>query len=356
MSCEPLSYPTFRTLSGRTIDTPHDYSEVNIDAVYTSSKKKYKENLEKIISKRLTKWEIGSDPYSFFPVYEKQEIRIKQIRDDYLAKFDAGQNKGNQRNDDAYRYSRPDYIKELLSDDIGRIENARAEYIKLLGGISKQKSKYYYSGFEQLVHLSSGIIRFFLDLASNMYTETQKISGVELVSQVPPNIQNEMAREFADKFIFNEFERRERDLKNEGIDTSQLNKLQRLLQALGSMFFLILISNASERRVFSIALSSEPDDGLKEILNYGIKLGYLQESTIGNKSGTGRSRLYIMNRRLAPVFTLDPTSFAGYKFITAEDLNLAVKDPDQFLRKIKEKLISSPDEDIAINSQLELFE
>jgi hypothetical protein len=71
--------------------------------------------------------------------------------------------------------------------------------------------------------------------------------------------------------------------------------------------------------------------------------GYLHKSTIGNKQGTGRNRLYILSRILAPHFKLDPQSFAGYQFMDSASLKIALTDKKRFLngfsKKINEKTI-----------------
>jgi hypothetical protein len=134
-------------------------------------------------------------------------------------------------------------------------------------------------------------------------------------------------------------------------------KLRNLISGLGGMFHAILISDASERRVFSIALSSKPDNELEEILQMGVEYGYFQESTIGNKQGTGRTKLYILNRLLSPHYKLDPTSFAGYKFMKSELLKESLINPQSFIAKIRDNLAKStnPDFDEEIY-QLSLFE
>ena len=55
-----------------------------------------------------------------------------------------------------------------------------------------------------------------------------------------------------------------------------------------------------------------------------MRLGFLHESFIGNKDGNGRTYLYILNRCFAPIFTLDPSGFQGYLFMTNEDLTKAI--------------------------------
>ena len=109
---------------------------------------------------------------------------------------------------------------------------------------------------------------------------------------------------------------------------------------MGELFKMILISNQSERRVFSIALNNEPSDDLKNILDLGVGTGYLQKSMIGNKEGTGRARLYILNRALSPFFGLDPSSFAGYKFMNSETLEIALTDKKGFLSSFKKQLVA----------------
>ena len=112
-------------------------------------------------------------------------------------------------------------------------------------------------------------------------------------------------------------------------------------------------SGRSERKVFSIALSNpeKTSDELKEVFRLGVRLGFLHESFIGNKDGDGRTYLYILNRCFAPIFTLDPSGFQGYLFMTNEDLTKAVHTGKR-LRVIDEDT-SEHDEDLR---QLSLFD
>ena len=49
------------------------------------------------------------------------------------------------------------------------------------------------------------------------------------------------------------------------------------------------------------------------------------------KEGTGRNILYTLNRRLAPLFKLDPTGYAAHLSVTPEMLNIALINPNQFV-------------------------
>src|SRR5205085_1193425 len=103
-------------------------------------------------------------------------------------------------------------------------------------------------------------------------------------------------REDARKFFFSEFEQIEATEADSEDRARQLKHLRNLIKALGGMFHIILISDASERRVFSVALTDEDDDGVLQVFKLGVQYGYFHESSIGNKEGTGRARLFILSR------------------------------------------------------------
>ena len=128
-------------------------------------------------------------------------------------------------------------------------------------------------------------------------------------------------------------------------------RLYNLIKVLGGTFGKILVSERSERRVFSIAFYEEPSRELQEILNLGVKHGYFHLSAIGNKEGTGRTRLYILSRRLAPYFYLDPTSFAGYLFVSEDQIWQAMDSPSKVLRRIEKEGVDA----IFEPRQLKLF-
>lgn len=315
-----LNYNTFRTVSGSTIDFPHDYSEVNIAAVYTSNKNKYRDRLKEIVNKRLVNAGIDANAETFFPGYEKQEKRIKEIYEKIVSEHPI-KGQANRPSDDAYRYASSEYIKELL--------------------LGRSGSTYCYAGFKELVNISSGIIRLFLEPAAIMYSEmmSKNTSEDKDINHIDPMVQNEVIKDYSNQFMFQEFEKIKKDEEfqntgNKKNDLTKTGKLNNLIHGMGGLFHKILISDRAERRVFSIALNDPPDEELSEILNLGIQFGYLYESSISNKTKTGRSKLYILSRRLAPFFTLVPSSFAGYRHMNSSSLKIALQNPQQFIKKM----------------------
>lgn len=318
-------YKNYYTITGATIDVPHDYSEIDMVNVYTSRvKKTYAQRITEIVEKRLRIANIKQTPTAFFPPDIEQEEKIKVIAESYNERFDKGEGRGNKRTDDALRYSRPDYIKSLA-------------------GSSKSSYTYSYSGFDQLIHLSSGIARLFLESAYKMYAEVQSQNDSQEVNMIPPSIQNTVIRDDANQFLFKELPKYAKDSnqESEGCEMAypeeDIQRLSNLINGLGGLFRGILISNRSERRVFSIAISDSPSPEVKRILQLGVQLGYFHKSTIGKKDSKsgGRTALYILNRRLAPIWTLDPTSFAGYLFIQNRLIEDAMSDPDALLNRLR---------------------
>lgn len=311
-------YKTYKTVGGQRIDAPHDYSEFNISDKYTTKSDNYAERVNEIVTRRLSKFGYNHEPKEFFPESKKQEDEIRSIAANYRKNWKKD-GKGFRPGDDALRYARPDYIKNLSA------------------GGKKSGSKYSYAGFAQLVHLSSGIIRHLLEAASLMFAEASSRSRETTVSLIADSIQNKVVREYSDKLLFDEFEKIQREEGDASVALDDPGKLRNLIEALGGMFRAILISDASERRVFSIAFSNKPDEEVSRVLQLGVKYGFFHRSTIGNKEGTGRTQLFIMTRRLAPSYKLDPTSFAGYKFVTNEKIKEALYSPKKLVGEVSTK-------------------
>ena len=143
-------YLTYLTSTGKRIDSPHDYSEINIATKYTSSGEDYYKRIKMIVEKRLDVYlglEINAE--DFFPEDEEQEKRIREIYDEIAEKkFDPI--KKYQGTDAARRYCRSEFVKERKS--------------------GKSGMTYSYAGFNQLVAISSGVIRHFLAPAQEMYS------------------------------------------------------------------------------------------------------------------------------------------------------------------------------------------
>ena len=75
-----LDYKNYLTTTEKRIDSPHDYSEVNIATIYTSSNRDYYKRVKAIVERRINVYldaEISAE--DFFPENKLQEEKIKTI-------------------------------------------------------------------------------------------------------------------------------------------------------------------------------------------------------------------------------------------------------------------------------------
>src|SRR5690606_11762810 len=71
-------YKTWRTNQDILIESPHDFTEIDINAVYTSKQKSsFYERIEKIVEKRLEVANINVLPHDFFPRDLEQKKKLE---------------------------------------------------------------------------------------------------------------------------------------------------------------------------------------------------------------------------------------------------------------------------------------
>lgn len=321
-----LNYPTYNTINGTNIDSPHDYYDINILTVYSSSKDIYNKRIRQIIERRLNYFfeskGIKIKPDDFFPSDKEQDKKIEKCKEIIKQNFENGEGRGYRLSDDIQRYAIPNYIRSLK-------------------GTSKSGPSFKYAGFDMLVSISSGVVRHFLTPAAKMFNaqfRDIKISNPESIPSdvlfIEPSIQSNEIKDYSVKQLFDEYDKFKLDKIQIARDEkylTKINKLKNLIDGIGGLFGEYICSTRSERKVFSFAISGDVEQELQEVIDLGVRLGYFHKSTIGKKNGTGKTRLYILSRILAPHFLLDPSSFAGYKFFTSDKLLKAIYKPDAFI-------------------------
>ncbi|MEZ0183735.1 hypothetical protein AB9T89_15940 [Flavobacterium oncorhynchi] len=320
-----LDYKSHLTVTNKTIDSPHDYSKVNIATIYTNSSDNYYHRIEDIVNRRLKKFlQIDVSSKDFFPPDLKQEEEIKRFYESIKAE-NFNEDKSHAGGDAARRYASSEYVKSLKK--------------------KKSGSTLSYAGFNNLVDISSGIIRHFLEPASIMFSEHLSKNTPGQISFIPDNIQDDVIQNYSRKFLEDEFEsvKEVHGDKAEGENLSKADKLFNLITGLGQVFHRIFVSERTERVVFSVALTDTPDKELLEIIDLAEHYGYLHKSSIGNKQGTGRCKLYILSRTLAPYFKLDPRGFRGYKFMSSDTLKISLYDPTRFEKAANKTLGKTSD-------------
>lgn len=331
-----LNYKTYRTASNVTIDSPHDYNEVNISTVYTSQKNYYRKRVQEIIERRLSNAGLDTSVEKFFPIDKQQQKKIDAISAQILSGEISTPDAYWDR-DKVYRYAVSEYMKQLS----GPSKSTES-------GSSKSGMNFKYAGFRDMVDISSGIVRNFLELAARMYSLEQAVMKGKDVLSIKPVRQNKAIRNYSNEFLHTELEKVVDDEKATG---DVAHKLQNLVHSLGGIFKVTMFSDATQRRVFSIALTNVPDSEISQVLKLGIRYGYLQESTISYREGTGRTKRYSLSRRLAPAFSLMAASFAGDQFITNHDLRSAMLNHRAFVAKFKRDIDQKPSDTDEVGKQ-----
>lgn len=315
-----LSYKTMLTSGGTVIEAPHDFSEIYFTSVRTGSVREgYPGLVADIVDRRLRKYGLAEiRARDFFPPDEGQEAAIRLIAEELKQAWDSKVGGGYRASDDAYRLARPEYIRRL-------------------GGQSKQSATYKYAGFEQLVHISSGIIRFFLDTAARMFAEELKKGGGEKVIRISPVIQDAEIRRQSNDLFLGSFEQLQNEVQKSGASAvGEVRQLRNLIEGIGFLFHARLMDkNASERRFFSFYLSDQPNDRLQRLLKLGVQYGYFYKDSITRKEGRGRVVLYVLTRRLAPAFRLDPSGFSHHFTVTGDYLLGLSENPRTFDRRLR---------------------
>ena len=322
-----LAYATYKTVDNRMIESPHDFSEVNIGTVYTANRGIFSKRIEAIVSKRLDNAGIVTSAEDFFPPHQKQLERKQQIWDDLVSGNSSShislRGHGPTRTRDlAQRYAIPALMRELTE--------------------GRSSHTFSYAGLQSIIDLSSGVVRWFLEPAGQMFQQVWSTTQNPL-SLMPVGIQDNVISDWASSFREKlnvdpgdiDSDTPSSSLQSSGHSKANYQKLGNLLDGIGYYCRKRLLDRtASEQRLFSFVLSDEPDEELLSILDLGVRLGYLQQSDLASKSALrGRRPRYILSRRLGPYYQLDISGYAAHLSVTCAALKVSLTTPVDFVRQ-----------------------
>jgi hypothetical protein len=136
-----LGYATLRTIDNRLIESPHDFSDVNLSSIYTNEHNTYSSRIEEIIKRRLQLAKIDRSVDEFFPKDEAQAERLKELQREIEAEHQTRMSEGG-----------PQKGASRARDEVGRYAVPRL--MRELAGPSRSSHTYSYAGFRSLVDLS----------------------------------------------------------------------------------------------------------------------------------------------------------------------------------------------------------
>jgi hypothetical protein len=303
--------------SHQKLQAPHDFINLDVDELYSTKHEVYNSRIRDIATKRLLSEGYTISLEEFFPESPTEALLLQKIkyelREFYLREYDEKYSLVSGSSD---VISKSDYITNRVS------KYAQAELFRRI-----KKTKKSYAGFENIVHLSSGVIRQFLDLSSSMYEEERKRQGDKPVLNISLKSQNTVISSYADE-LMTDLEKLFTGAENDGDaqSVSIYKKLYNLIEALGKYYKVRLNDpKMKENRVFTFTLKDpNTDKEVQKILELGINMNYFQTYWYSSKIGIGKYRGYAFNRRLCPRYSIDHTSFRGRKELSTADIKTAM--------------------------------
>lgn len=316
----------YYTDSNTLIKEIHDYDTIVLDELYTHSNYTYFNKVKEIVNRRLESHGFSVNIEDFLPPSESERKLFEKICINTGKEWDK----------------LPKGLKPIEKQNyINKYATAR-----LFQHLADKKAKKRYSGFANIVHFSSGILRNFLHPCYNMYNKAQEDGrDFKIKLFIPEPIQNDIIYKYSDDF-FEEIDRSLKGLGHNSIENKdKLEKMKLLLEGLGELFYKRLTDkNSRDPRIISFALKDIPDGKLQEILNYGITESFLHKTYTVSKSGGGRLDCYVLNRALCPLFKLDLSSLRGRILLSSNELWELIKNPKKAVKSIlgEDKSVASP--------------
>ena len=168
------------------IEEPHDYSSSVIDELYSTKNSLYAMKMCQIAAKRMESAGINQGVRRFFPRSAKETELLTNIKQELKAKY-------AQEYPLAYKNGKTHLpLSKFVNNRVNKY--AQAELFRRL-----KRTKKSYAGFSNMVHLSSGIVRQFLELASKMYDEQVRKTPDIIPDKISLSIQNDVIKDYADE-------------------------------------------------------------------------------------------------------------------------------------------------------------
>ena len=316
------------------IQWPHDYSRLDIDELYSTRHSVYERRIREIAQKRLNLVKLDVSLEELFPESKTEKRLLNKIKESLTKECEK-----------EYETLERDKQKEDLPSKTDFVNNRVSKYAQAKLFRSLKKTGKSYAGFDNIVHLSSGIVRQFLDICSYMFIEEAKRTGRKKITKIRLKTQKDVIKDYADHFI-DELEKLYKGYEKQD-KTSENAKLYKnllyMVEALGKHYKELLMDpSKKEPRVFTFTLKDPgKDPEIDKVLEKGVIENVFQSYWYSSKIGVGKYKGYAFNRRLCPRYGIDHTSFRGRIELTSADLRHIIKDSrvvetlDQFTRGIR---------------------
>ena len=269
VSAERDGYKTMLTRDGGLIEHPHDYSEVDVDELYTRSKSDYYKKVQLIAERRLSLSSVPTKSITDFLPSDPYEDSLLEKFKSRAAEEWARIGEPGRKKDYVYRYASARLFQHLRA--------------------SKQVKSY--AGFENMVHISSGVVRDFLEPCYLMFdSQVSRMDQGASIAAITVAVQNEVIRRYSEELLLSKIDEVRKDLPSE--QWSVLNSLRVLLESLGRLFYDRLHDlEAREARLFSFTIRDQLPQELSDILRLGRPIPVFPASYIQLKGRRRKGKL-----------------------------------------------------------------
>jgi len=314
---------------GRTYREGDDYDLVSLDWTDKGLQQNYRKAAEIIVAKRL---EARDWPVRDFPALPAAWEHGKGIREGVKKDMFA-----------EWKELSPNVKPKTAENYWTKYGDAR--YFQKLSAL---KTNHRYSGFSEIIDISSGIYRQLLEVCAKI-VDKALASGwsPDASATISAEIQNDAIREYSDAMLDT--------LSQTAGDTTELlsgdvsitsKHMVTLIESLSDLFYFRLHSKSREPEIFCIAIKDELalHPFTKSILDVAVRESILQRrSTDYTPKTPGGPPLptYMLNRRLAPRRNLG-IRMQGRIEILCSDIDLAVTDRKDFMRRFGKVKVRYP--------------
>ena len=303
-----IDRPSLNTSTGSTILENHDFLTVDMEPPYHNKFTEYGDMAREIIMRRLNVINSEKTPAEFFPVNAQfeQDMEAFKLQTEKEAKQKYGDN-NKKISDYVYKYARARYFKEL----------------------SSKANIPPYSGFDTLVHISTGVIRNLLQPCFRMYDKARadlRDTPGAPVLEIPSSIQTQVIKDMSlEKWNYIKTD----ITKNvQGCSGEKAEQIFNLFENLSILFQKRLRSDISEPRAITFTISevgSPEYQKVFELLNIARKAQILYTYFSSAKDDGGKETYFVPNRILWPSKKLDPCGQHARVSIRASNLWEAAK-------------------------------
>lgn len=222
-----------RTASGGGLLERHDFIRIDLEQDFQNSEAAYGRLARKIVDRRLKQAGIEVDADHFFPIHPTMEADLDAAKEQAKLEAETQGLQGRQVRDYVHKMQRAIYFRNR----------------------SPQANRPPYSGFDLIVHVSTGVVRYLLEPCYEMYDRA--ISAQEdktaLPTEIPPGTQADCLQQMSKRrweWVRNGF-----DSSVKECTAADAHSISQLVDQLAVLFKERLLRHHSEPRAISFSVS-----------------------------------------------------------------------------------------------------